>query len=312
MTIRFALPCLSLLAIACADAPAPPATEALDPIDHALEVATWTTWRDSMVAGPIGPLAQTALCRFEDGRLPMSVGAGAMHGCMIPGPRAAELMGVLAAHGDTLVFEPSNVAFWVGVKALREAGALAIRDEPGIDGASAWIGPIRLSARWADGAVTMWVVDTLAEARATFQGIERWDIDPAWRFTAQFTPSSDEWRRVETVRGFELPREVAGRLRVTIAGEERELVAYSKGRGAIDMLVVFKDATSGDGSYPAGRFLDVPLPDSLGRVVLDFNRARNPDCAFTEASPCPLPPVENWFNVRIEAGEKKYEVKGEG
>ena len=89
-------------------------------------------------------------------------------------------------------------------------------------------------------------------------------------------------------------------------------MAYTKGRGAIDMLVVFKDATSGDGSYPAGRFLDVPLPDSLGRTVLDFNRARNPDCAFTESSPCPLPPPENRFGVRIEAGERNYEVKGEG
>lgn len=305
MPTRFSLTCFSLLAIACGDRPTAPPP--LDPIDHALEIARWTGWRDSMVAGPVGPLAQTGLCRFEERRLPMSVGAGTIHGCLVSGPRAAESMGVLAAHGDTLAFEPSDGVFWVGVKAMRDAGALALRDQPAVDGASAWIGPIRLTGRWADGAVTVWVVDTLAEARASFTGIERWPVNLDWRFVGEFIPAHDEWRRVETVRGFELPREVAGRIRVTIGGEERELTAYTKGRGAIDMLVVFRDATSGDGSYPAGRFLDVPLPDSLGRVVLDFNRARNPDCAFTESSPCPLPPRENWFGIRVEAGEKAYQ-----
>lgn len=303
---RFSLLSLSLAALACADEPAPPPAEALDPLDHAMEVVRWTGWRDSMVAGPVGPLAQTALCRFDEERLPVQVGADSTTDCVVPGPRAGGILGRLAAHGDTLAFEPSGRAFWVGVKALRDAGALAVRDQPGVDGAAAWIGPIRLTGRWADGAVTVWVVDTLAEARGTFAGIKRWPVNLDWRFEAEFLPAHDEWRRVETVRGFELPREVAGRLRVTIAGEERELTAYTKGRGAIDMLVVFRDATSGAGSYPAGRFLDVPLPDSLGRAVLDFNRARNPDCAFTAASPCPLPPPENRFEVAITAGEQAY------
>jgi hypothetical protein len=69
---------------------------------------------------------------------------------------------------------------------------------------------------------------------------------------------------------------------------------------------VIRDGTSGVSSYPAGRFLDVPLPDSTGRTVIDFNLARNPDCAFTIASPCPLPPRENWSTQRIEAGEQVY------
>jgi uncharacterized protein (DUF1684 family) len=306
VTRRFPLLLCSLAALACADRSSPSPAIPIDPIDHAMEVVRWSGWRDAMVAGPVGPLAQVALCRIEEGRLPVEVGADPLVGCVVPGPRADRVVGRLVAHRDTLVFEPTGRAFWVGVKALRDAGALALRDQPAVDGASAWIGPLRLTGHWSDGAVTLWVIDTLAEARGTVQPIRRWPVNLDWRFEAEFFPAHDEWRRVETVRGFELPREVAGRLRVTIAGEERELTAYTKGRGAIDLLVVFRDATSGAGSYSAGRFLDVPLPDSLGRTVLDFNRARNPDCAFTEASPCPLPPRENRFGMSIEAGEKAY------
>jgi hypothetical protein len=65
---------------------------------------------------------------------------------------------------------------------------------------------------------------------------------------------------------------------------------------------IFKDLTSGKETYPAGRFLYTPLPVG-GKVVVDFNRAVNPPCAFTPYATCPLPPRQNWLGVRIEAGE---------
>ena len=71
------------------------------------------------------------------------------------------------------------------------------------------------------------------------------------------------------------------------------------------MLFVFKDATSGKTTYGGGRFLYAALPKD-GKVVLDFNRAYNPPCAFTPYATCPLPPPRNRLTVPIEAGEKKY------
>ena len=73
-----------------------------------------------------------------------------------------------------------------------------------------------------------------------------------------------------------------------------------------ELFVIFGDRTSGHGSYPAGRYLDLPAPDAQGRVVIDFNHAYNPPCAFTPFATCPLPPPENRLDLAVEAGEKAY------
>jgi uncharacterized protein (DUF1684 family) len=72
------------------------------------------------------------------------------------------------------------------------------------------------------------------------------------------------------------------------------------------LFFIFKDATSGKQTYPAGRFLYAGLPKD-GTVILDFNRAENPPCAFTPYATCPLPPRQNHLRVAIEAGELNHE-----
>src|SRR5439155_2263576 len=71
------------------------------------------------------------------------------------------------------------------------------------------------------------------------------------------------------------------------------------------LFFIFRDQTSGKTTYGAGRFLYSDLPKD-GKVVLDFNKAYNPPCAFTPYATCPLPPKQNRLPVRIEAGEKRY------
>jgi uncharacterized protein (DUF1684 family) len=65
----------------------------------------------------------------------------------------------------------------------------------------------------------------------------------------------------------------------------------------------FRDATTGQGTYPAGRYLDA-LPPQQGKVVLDFNFAYNPPCAFTAFATCSLPPAENHLRIPVTAGER--------
>ncbi|MCB0749866.1 MAG: DUF1684 domain-containing protein, partial [Ignavibacteriae bacterium] len=72
------------------------------------------------------------------------------------------------------------------------------------------------------------------------------------------------------------------------------------------LFIVFADLTSGEETYGAGRFLYVDGPDTNNNVILDFNKAYNPPCAFTKYATCPLPSDENKLRVRIEAGEKNY------
>ncbi len=71
------------------------------------------------------------------------------------------------------------------------------------------------------------------------------------------------------------------------------------------LFFIFRDQTSGKATYPSGRFLYADLP-SHGQVLLDFNKAYNPPCAFTPFATCPLPPAENRLKAPIAAGELNY------
>ena len=95
-----------------------------------------------------------------------------------------------------------------------------------------------------------------------------------------------------------------GVLEFELGGKLLRLEALDEGEGTL--FIVFADRTSGHGSYPAGRFIDAPMPDKQGRVVIDFNQAYNPPCAFTPFATCPLAPPENRLDVAVEAGEKTY------
>jgi uncharacterized protein len=80
--------------------------------------------------------------------------------------------------------------------------------------------------------------------------------------------------------------------------------------GFLAITSIFTDATSGVTTYAANRSLQVPAPDSDGTVILDFNRATNLPCAYTEFATCPLPPAGNRLPVAVEAGEQiPYEAK---
>ena len=76
----------------------------------------------------------------------------------------------------------------------------------------------------------------------------------------------------------------------------------------MQLFLIFADATSGKETYGAARFLYAEMPRD-GRIVLDFNKAYNPPCAFTPYATCPLAPPENRLDLRVTAGELKYAKK---
>ena len=71
------------------------------------------------------------------------------------------------------------------------------------------------------------------------------------------------------------------------------------------VFVPFRDATTGNETYAGGRYLEPELSKD-GKLVLDFNDAYLPWCAYSDRWTCSLPPIENWLTVAIEAGEKNY------
>ena len=97
---------------------------------------------------------------------------------------------------------------------------------------------------------------------------------------------------------------ITGVVTFMLEGQEQKLEAVGE-EGLPQLWFIFRDLTSQDETYPAARFLYTPLPVN-GKLVMDFNRAQNPPCAYNPYTTCPLPSEQNRLRVRIEAGEKKY------
>ncbi|WP_028917438.1 DUF1684 domain-containing protein [Pseudoxanthomonas sp. J35] len=144
-----------------------------------------------------------------------------------------------------------------------------------------------------------------APTRLQFAGLEYWPADPSWRIEGRFIPHPP---------GKTLPiGDIVGTLGdspnpgvVEFERDGRTFRLEALGEPGGELFFVLADRTSGHGSYPAGRFLDAAWPGPDGKVVLDFNRAYNPPCAFTLFATCPLPPPENRLDLQVTAGEKNY------
>ncbi len=154
-----------------------------------------------------------------------------------------------------------------------------------------------------NGQLGMRVKDSASPIRTGFKGIERYPVDPAWRIPARFE-AAPRTIDVPNVLGVDTHEKSPGRLVFQHDGQTFELEPVLE-EGEERFFVIFADASNGQGTYEAGRFLYVDPPVD-GQVVLDFNRAYNPPCAFTHFATCPRPPEANHLPFAVTAGEKKY------
>jgi len=118
--------------------------------------------------------------------------------------------------------------------------------------------------------------------------------------------------RILGLDGVETEATEAGFVRVVLGGTAARLRVYRIGAPEDEeagLLIFARDGTSGHGSYPAGRFVEL-VPEGGQRFRLDFNRARNPFCAYSSAYPCPAPWPGNVLPARVEAGEQYPEAPG--
>ena len=153
------------------------------------------------------------------------------------------------------------------------------------------------------------IKDSAAAARTGFLGLDYFPIDPTWRIEAKWVPfdAPHEIRIASTVGTAENEKS-PGKAVFERDGKTFELVPVQESPSSL--FFIFSDKTSGKETYGAARFLYSDLPKD-GKVVLDFNRAVNPPCAFTPFATCPLPPKENRLTVRVTAGEKNYRGQSE-
>jgi uncharacterized protein (DUF1684 family) len=140
------------------------------------------------------------------------------------------------------------------------------------------------------------------EDRLNFTGLNYYPPDPAFRFTLPLRHVEAEPLTFQTNTGDERVYYRLGTVEFEVDGQPAQLTIY-KSEDYDELFLPFRDATSGTETYGAGRYLE-PLELANGELLIDFNLAYNPYCAYSPDFSCPLPPVQNWLKVPIRAGEK--------
>lgn len=146
--------------------------------------------------------------------------------------------------------------------------------------------------------------DNNSRQRRDFTGPDWYPANPDFVVEAVFSPWGES-RQVHYLNaiGDEKQIQATGEWRFSLNGVENSLISFSAPDA--EQFFVFRDGTSGQTSYGAGRFLQTAKPQQ-GRITIDFNRSYNPPCAFTPHATCPLAPRENVLDVVVDAGERDY------
>jgi hypothetical protein len=144
------------------------------------------------------------------------------------------------------------------------------------------------------------------DQRAVFTGLSYYPESTVLRIEGQLDMDVDRDEQIvmQTTTGGTQVYRRAGKVQFQIDERSAEITLYESADQE-DLFVPFRDATSGKETYGAGRYLEVERPNE-GRVVVDFNDAYNPYCAYNPEWSCPIPPGENWLSVAVRAGEKDF------
>jgi uncharacterized protein (DUF1684 family) len=141
------------------------------------------------------------------------------------------------------------------------------------------------------------------KARKAFTGLKYFPVNEHFRVTAKFVPyDAPKMIPIPNILGETEEDASPGYVEFSLDGHQCRLDPITEGDS---LFFIFKDLTSGKETYPPARFLFTAKPRN-GEVILDFNKAVNPPCAFTPFATCPLPPRQNYLPLRVEAGELRY------
>jgi uncharacterized protein (DUF1684 family) len=273
--------CIGLILLAGCQAPPLPV-----PDDYEAQWHNWHQQRLNELTAPRGWLSLIGLYWLEDGA--NTFGSRPGHPILLPSPVPAEAgafylqdtsVRTVLLVGDSLRVNADTTEFGYG--------------------AVEWL-LLNRGGRWG-----VRVRDTLQPTRIQLAPIDHYPIDPAYRVRGYFTPAQvRSSRRMRNVLGMEYEVPVVGTLDFRLRGKQESLLALDGGPD--ELFLIFSDVTTGATTYGGGRYLYCPQPDENGETIIDFNRAYNPPCAFTEYATCLLPLAENHLELALEAGEKTY------
>ena len=268
---------------------------------YSAQIAHWRQQRLQALTAADGWLALVGFDWLRPGT--QTVGRASDNAIVLPvGPAHLGVI-TLATDGRVRLDLAADAGATIDGEAVRSA---LLRDDRDARPSAVHFGTASLYLLDRSGRKALRIKDSTATTRMAFRGLDSFPIDPSWRVEARFE-RFDPVQHVELATGAgTIERNVVpGRIVFERAGQRYTLLPILEAPGDTRLFVVFADRTSGHETYGAARFLYVDAVRD-GRVVLDFNRAYNPPCAFTAFATCPLPPPENRLSLRITAGELTY------
>ncbi len=286
-----------------AKAPAAPAVTAAapDPAAYRKEIEAWRQERLTSLKKEDGWLTLVGLYWLKPGE--NRFGSDPGNPVILPEGKAPALAGTLTREGDVV-----RLAVQPGVP-------LTVNGKPAIPGMTVSADASGKPTILQLGSLSFFVIkrgdrmgvrikDKTSPMLAGFKGVDEFPIRPEWRVVARFEPYKDKKIPIANIIGQVEDSPSPGAVVFDWQGKTYRIDALEGGPEG-GLFLVFGDQTNGRETYGAGRFLDTDPPKD-GKVVVDFNTAYNPPCAFTAFATCPLPPAENKLAVKVEAGEKKF------
>lgn len=249
----------------------------------------WHTWhaeREAWAREPLGWLSLTGLHWLGEAQ-----------------ESVEGLPGGWRVEGETVVLTTASVDGYT-LDGLALTGRATLTPGEGAPGIEVRVGDRLVEVIRRTGRYALRVHDPAAPGLAAFTGIPAFPPDSRWVAVGEFTPYETA-RTVTTgavVEGLEHHHPAAGTVRFFLDAREHTVIAFGDPETGLRLL--FTDRTSGVSTYPGARSLPIGTPGSGGAVRLDFNRAQNLPCAFTDYATCPIAPPENRLDVAVEAGER--------
>jgi hypothetical protein len=262
----------------------------IDQLDQATFVEEWSSWHqahEKAFADPHGFLAVTGLhwlssepARFDD----------------VPGEwtTSADGVHVVLADGESLLVNGTTVKGEYNFGVIEERASLIASFDDAVVEVAKRGGHDIIRPRHPQHDLVQ-----------NFVGTPTYAPDLEWVAVGRFV-AFDAPKPVTVgaaVEGLQHVYDAPGEVEFELRGSTYRLTAFDGSKPG-SFTILFNDATSGVTTYGANRVLSLDAPNEQGRITLDFNRATNLPCAYTDFATCPLPPAENRLPIAVEAGEK--------
>lgn len=248
------------------------------------DTRAWREAREAELLADRGWLAVSGLPWLKEGET--TIGSG--EGNVIRVGDGPERFGVLVRAGKKVELRPTDGP-------TREVTP----GEPPFQIGRTWVQVIRRA-----DLVGLRLWDPQNARKLAFHGLRWYPNKPGYKVRGRLIPSALPSKvKIANVIGQVNDFISPGVVEFELDGRKLRLTPVYETDAQDELFYIFKDATAAKTTYGAGRFVYSELPDKDGMVVLDFNRAYSPPCAYTDFATCPLPPAQNRLDVAIEAGE---------